>query len=267
MKSEKRTIGCLVLIAVLLAFVHQAVAGDERPEADLSVSILSQYIWRGQELSRDSVVFQPSLTFAYKGVSANVWMNFDSDPFDNSMDNLNETDLTLSYSHSFGLVDAEVGYIYYALSGIDDSQEFYLSGTLNTFLSPSLTVYQEFAHYNSTYIVFGVSHSLALSRGISLDVGLQGSYLASQDEGAYPDPDDSDDKYSNFHDGMLSVAVPIPFTAFCDASEAQFFTVTPEIYWVFPMSGDASRDMSGRSMNGSGKNNFVYGGLTLSMSF
>ena len=261
--------GIVVFCAMFLCLNFQsAFAGDERPEADLSLGILSQYIWRGQELSRDSIVFQPSATFSFKGFSANIWLNYDSDPFDHdSVDNLNEVDYTFSYSHSFGMVDAELGYIYYNLVGRDDSQEFFVSGTVNTLLSPYVTIYQEFAHYNSTYIVFGVSHGFELPKSMSLDLGLQGSYLASQDAGAYPDPDDASDKFSNFHDGILSASLTVPFSAFIPSKSADYFSLTPEIYWVFPMSGDASNDMSARSVNGSGKNNFVYGGVTLSMSF
>jgi hypothetical protein len=258
-----------VILGILLAlsWCEAALGEGDRPEADLSVSILSQYIWRGQELSRDSVVLQPSATFSFRGFSANIWMNYDTDPYDNGIENLNEVDYTISYGHSFGIIDAEAGYIYYSLDGLDDSQELYISGTVNTILAPTLTIYQEFAHYNSTYIVLGVSHSIDLSSGISLDLGLQGSYLASQDAGAYPDPDDPSDKFSNLHDGILSASMPIPFSAFMQQREAAYFTVTPELHWVFPLGGDASKDMADRSVKGSGHNNFVYGGITLSMAF
>lgn len=39
-------------------------AEDEKPTGDFSVSVLSQYIWRGYELSRSSVVIQPSAVAA-----------------------------------------------------------------------------------------------------------------------------------------------------------------------------------------------------------
>ena len=44
----------------------------------------------------------------------------------------NETDMTFSYGHSFGIVGLEAGYIYYALDGVDDSKEFYLSAGVDT---------------------------------------------------------------------------------------------------------------------------------------
>lgn len=266
--SFRLKIMSLFCILTILFSVTPVFAEEDRPEADLSVSMVSQYIWRGQELSRDSLVFQPSATFSYKGFSANLWLNFDTDPFDkSSVDNLNEVDHTISYGHEFGKFSAEIGYIYYSLPGFDDSQEVFVSGLFDTFLAPCITVYQEFAHYNHTYITLGVSHSIELPKSMSLDLGLQGSYLVSQDKGAYPDPDDSNDEFSNFHDGIASAAINIPMSSFFTAQAANYFSVTPEIYWVFPMSGDASKDMAQRSVNSSGKNNFVYGGVTFSMSF
>ena len=37
-------------------------AVEEKPTADFTVSALSAYIWRGQQLQRDSMVIQPSVT-------------------------------------------------------------------------------------------------------------------------------------------------------------------------------------------------------------
>ena len=54
-------------------------AEEEAPSADLSVSLSSKYVWRGYELSKDSVVIQPSLTVGYKGFAANFWGNLDTD--------------------------------------------------------------------------------------------------------------------------------------------------------------------------------------------
>ena len=40
----------------------------EKPQWNVQTDILSQYVWRGIALSRNSVVVQPSLTGTYKGI-------------------------------------------------------------------------------------------------------------------------------------------------------------------------------------------------------
>src|SRR5512139_1690198 len=56
-------------------------AGKVIPEdltADLNVSLYSQYIWRGLELSRDSLVIFPTMTIGYKGFAVNLWADLDT---------------------------------------------------------------------------------------------------------------------------------------------------------------------------------------------
>ena len=63
--------------------------------ADASVAFLSKYVWRGWELSDDSIVIQPSMSVAYKGFGMNLWGNLDTDLY-GTTNKWNETDLTLS---------------------------------------------------------------------------------------------------------------------------------------------------------------------------
>ena len=46
--------------------------GPEMPTWNVRTDILSQYVWRGIALSRNSVVMQPSITGTYKGIAFNV---------------------------------------------------------------------------------------------------------------------------------------------------------------------------------------------------
>ncbi len=265
---KMKRIVTMVLACVFLVGAVPAFCQEERPSADLSVSFLSSYIWRGQQLSKNSLVIQPSATFSYKGFSANIWANYDTDLYKDieALDNLTETDYTLSYEHDFGPVSASIGYIYYALDQALDSQEFYVSATLNSFLSPTLTIYREFAHYPSTYLTLEVSHSFPVVQDITLDFSLLGSALFSDDSDSYPDPDDPSDEFSGLHHGKASLSMTIPVSAFMNGDAAQYFTITPEVDWVFPLSGDGSNDMSNRAL-GSTDNNFVYGGVTIGFAF
>ena len=238
-------------------------AEDEaKPSASADVGVFSQYIWRGYELSKDSIVIQPSVTVGYKDVSFNLWGNLDTDVYTDSRDEsqFNETDMTLSYDKSFGMVSLGVGYIYYALDAIDDSQEIYLSVGLDTLLSPSLTVYREISHLPSWYISLGISHSFELPKEITLDLGGSVGYYASDDDDFVKVDDNlnpTTDKYNAFHNGLISVGLTIPV--------GKYFSVVPMIAYSFPLTNDADNLIKSSSL--SDKSDFVFGGVTASLSF
>jgi hypothetical protein len=266
-RNLKKDIAVFLVVTFAIATygLMPAYGSEEKPSADFSVSALSAYIWRGQELSRDSLVIQPSMTVSYRGFSANLWGNLDTEPYTSSDEeddssNWNETDWTLSYERQFGPVGAELGYIYYALEA-DDSQEVFLSLGLDTLLAPTLTVYKEFDHYPSWYILFGISHAFEMTDTVSLELSGSASYLASDDSSAYPeikDGEETDDEFSNFHDGTIAVSLPI--------SVSEYVTVTPTIAYTFALSGDASDQMKRFSQKGD-DDSFVYGGVTVSFAF
>ena len=170
----------MVLMLASLPMISRA----EEPAADkvtgeVAASVLSAYIWRGQELTRHSIVIQPSITTSYKGFTANVWGNLDTNPYSGGDEeyssNFTETDVTLSYSRKFGMVQAGIGYIYYGLSGaayggvdLKDSQEVFVSLGLDTILAPTLTVYKERDHYHQWYATLGVSHTFAMHENVGL---------------------------------------------------------------------------------------------------
>jgi len=248
---------------------------EERPTASADVSVLSKYVWRGYELSDDSIVLQPSMTISYKGFSMNLWGNLDTDVDDAHGSNkdgsqFNETDWTLSYAKSFGLVSLEVGYIYYALEDIssdyditeapDDSEELYLSVGFDTFLAPTLTVYREIAHLPGWYFTFDLSHSFELPRKITLDIGGSVGYYYSDDSDfvEIKDHQETRTKYQNFHNGLISVGLTIPINSFC--------SVSPMLAYSFPLTDDADDQI--KYANGfSDDSDYAFGGVTISIVF
>ncbi len=105
------------------------------------------------------------------------------------------------------------GYIYYSLASLNkdaadrnDSQELFATVSLNTLLSPTLTVYKEIDHYRNWYFLLGISHVFELNKMMSLKLAASASYLLSTDEVTYPKFDSNavatTDKFSNFHDGI-----------------------------------------------------------------
>ena len=263
-------------------------AEEEKPAGELSVSGLTAYIWRGYENTRNSVVVQPSLTVGYKGFSANIWGNLDTQPYSQTnvtnSSTWTETDYTLSYTKTIGIVNAGVGYIYYGLGAANagaakplDSQEVYVTVGLNTLLSPTLTAYREIDHYHQYYFLLGVSHTVELNKTVSLKLGASASYLLSDyadatqyninaSSGGYPKFNDSyqatNDKFSNFHDGVVTVSLPIHLV--------KYITVAPTVSYSFPLSGDANNEIKARGKKANPADNdssFVYGGLIFDLLF
>ncbi len=265
---KKVTSGCLCGAVCLGMLAGTAVAEEEKPTADLSVSALSQYIWRGFAFGKDSMVLQPSMTVGYKGFSANVWGNLDTDKYTSSTvdeNNWTETDYTLAYDWTMGKIGFSAGYIYYGLDGDYDTQELYLSASYDCLLAPTLTIYRDIDHLPGWYTTLGVSHSFAFKGDISLDLGAQISYLSADNASSYGEvvggTESSTEEYSGFHDGLLSAAVSIPV--------GKYFAVSPEVYYSFPLSSDASDllDVRNQSVIDDKDDSFIYGGVTVSMSF
>lgn len=271
-----------VLLAIIFASLPM-ISRAEEPTADkvtgeVVASALSAYIWRGQEMTRHSVVIQPSVTAGYKGFTVNVWGNIDTKPYSalnaDYSSNFTETDVTLSYSHKFGILQAGAGYIYYGLAAatpggtdLPDSQEVFVTLALDTILAPTLTVYKEFDYYNQWYATLGISHTFALHEKVGLKFAAQASYLRSEDAATYPEFDSdslaTDDRFNNFHDGMFSVSLPVAVIG--------PLTITPTATYVFPLSGNAKNEMKGRGLQGTipsdRKESFLYSGVILSFAF
>jgi len=270
---RRSILALLHVIAIICIFVSAAKAEEAKPVMDATVSTLNQYVWRGQELTRKSVVIQPSLTAGYKGFSVNLWGNLDTNPYSRTDASYSgtwtETDFTLSYSKSIGIITAGAGYIYYGFAAPNadapdplDAQEIYASIGINTLLSPILTVYKEFDHYHQWYFLLGISHLFKISDIIGLKLSASASYLKSEDGTTYPEISDqglsTDDKFNNFHDGVLSVSLPI--------ATAKYVTITPTVSWIFPLSDDAKNEMKFRSKDGD-SDNFLVWGVSMGFSF
>ena len=291
MRRNSRYVLYLFFILFFLGLIAVAAfpvsAEEDKPTGELAVSGLTKYIWRGYENTRNSIVVQPSMTVGYKGLSANLWGNLDTKPYSQTdigySSTWTETDLTLAYNKTFGLVNAGVGYIYYGLGAANpggiktpDSQEIFATVGLNTLLTPTLTAYEEIDHYQQWYFLLGVSHAFEFNKTVSLKLAASASYLKSEyadaalynaggGYGGYPKFDDTyqaDDKFSNFHDGVVTASLPI--------SLAKYVTVVPTISYSFPLSDDAKKEIKARGKQTNPAENdssFLYGGLTVTMSF
>jgi hypothetical protein len=254
MKTTKKLSLALLGTLFTLGLAGTALAEEAKPTADLNVAFLSQYVWRGFVYSRDSLVIQPSMTVAYKGAAMNLWGNLDTkqysvDPAADKTSNFNETDLTLSYDGSVGMFGYGAGYILYSVEGLKDSQEFYAKGSVNTLLAPTLTVYKETTGVQGWYAKLGVGHTLELSKDVKLALGASAGYYNNQNG------------YKALHDGVLSATLSVPV--------AQYITVSPQLYYSFPLSSKAKdflKDANSAAIDKS-KADFLYGGVAVDFAF
>lgn len=274
-----RNTGVLVLLAMVALALPAAAAAETKPTGEFTTAVLNRYIWRGYEMSRNSIVIQPSITVGYKGFAANLWGNLDTKPYSPAgvsyARTWNETDFVLSYTKTLGLFNVGGSYAYYSLGPMNkdaperpEAQELGATLSLNTLLSPTLSLYREIDHYRNWYVLFGVSHSFELNSKTSLKLAGTASYLLSTDADTYPKFNGSaipsTDKFSNLHDGTVSVSLPINAT--------DYITVTPMLSYIFPLSGDAKEEMKGFGLKGSAtpaerESSFWAGGVIAGFSF
>lgn len=267
MKTEMKI--SLVVLSALTCMQLNGVAmaeEDDKATANLSVSALSKYVYRGFELSKNGIVLQPSATVAYKGLSANVWGNEDTNfvqDVGGGREKWTETDLTLSYDWTIGPVGLTAGYTYYSLIE-PDTQEVFGRAALHTLLTPTLTVYWDYDQFPGWYVTLGVSHTVPVTEKIGFSLGAQVGYLSADDASTYAKVNNPNDAYSGFHDGLLSASIAIQVN--------QYLTVTPVLNYSFPLTGNARDLIKATSLevfNGGsgGTSDFLYGGVTVAMAF
>lgn len=256
MKGKMRKYIAIAAVVALTGPVFAYAEEEAKPTAGVDLGMFSQYIWRGLELSKDSVVIQPSMTIGYQGFSFNMWGNLDTDNDAYGGSKYNETDLTLSYAKTFGIAKVTGGYAYYALDGLTDSQEVFASFGLSTILNPTISVYREIAHTPAWYVSVGVSHSQELVNKITLDVAASAGYYYSDDTG-FAEANNPGEEYRALHNGLVSTGLTIPF--------GDYFSVKPIIAYSFPLSSKSEDYIESVSL--SDESDFIYGGVTVSMAF
>lgn len=247
---------------------------SEKPPVSGSVglSVFNKYVFRGYELSADSVVIQPSVSVSYKYFSASFWGNIDSEenptqsfvPDKADEKSFNETDLTLSYTFVIDKLSMTGGYIYYGTKYAIETEELFLTLGYDTLLKPTLSVYRDITEYPGTYVNLAVAHSLPLIKDITLDLGASAGYFAGDDDywntfesstGDY-----TGDKYKALHDGMVKAGLTVPV--------AENISVQPVMQYWFPLSNKARKTIDGSSYNFNGKlDDTLVAGVNMTLSF
>jgi uncharacterized protein (TIGR02001 family) len=225
-RSKKLITGITAAALLFAAGIPAAMAEEEAPSAEASVAFLSKYVWRGFELSDDSIVIQPSMSVGYKGFGMNLWGNLDTDFYATETNKWNETDLTLSYDGAYEKLGYGVGWILYALDGAHDTQEIYGTLSYDVLLAPTFTFYYDIDDFaGGWYANLAFGHTFMIAEKYGLDLGLSFGYL------------DNNDGYAEFHDGLLSASMSFPI--------GEYIAITPEIYWSFPLTSEAGDQIQG----------------------
>ncbi len=275
----KRFTTILLLVAALICFPFHSVFSEEQKVEESKVTgngslgVYNQYIFRGYEIGKSGLVIQPSFTASYRGFSATLWGNIDTnqrstktaDFSSESMDHKkgwNETDLTLSYTYPIGKVSLTGGYIYYNTKYAAETEEVFGAVAFDVLSKPTLSIYKDIRSYPGTYLNLAFAHAFPLVKEITLDLGASFGYFIGANNywntyevnpGAY-----SGKKYKGFHDGMVKAGLTIPVT--------KSFTIQPVAQYWFPLTGKAKKEYDNGTdiddsynPNGPVKGNFVYG--------
>lgn len=255
MREMRRVKVLIVALMVLMISAGSLYAEEPKVSGYGSVDVMSNYVWRGQKLS-NSWVLQPSVGITYGSFGANLWANYDSDSTIDEGDGhgeVTETDLTLSYSKSFGKLALTGGYIYYALNGFNDTQEVYVSASYDTLMKPTITVYYDYDEGDGAFVVASIGHSIPISK-MTLNLGASASYNIENKVMGF---DKDGDRFSNFYNGEVSASLNIPVY--------KALAITPKIAYSFALSNDAKDAIS--SLSDDGRRDIVYGGVNLTWSF
>lgn len=219
----------VVLLVALLSFAAVGQASALEVSGDAYVGVYSQYLWRGFDLSGNLPVVQGGVDLSAKGFTLSYWSNYQTknDPgVGLRSGEINETDLTLDYSKDLNdLVSVSVGNIFYALDGINDTNELYLGVSLNTLLSPSVTVYYDYDEADEAGLFYtaSIGHTIELMDKVGLNLGALVSYNNESDY--------SVGNYNDWHNYELSASI--------DYSPLENLTISPSFLFSEGISDDA----------------------------
>lgn len=174
----------ILSVAALTALaINTGIIQAEAADVTAAVDANSAYVWRGLTFN-DGLVLQPSLDVAANGFDINVWGNFDLNDY-NGVDSgdFSEVDLTGSYSHSFGPVEATVGIIDYLFPGGGDSTAELFAGLsmdVGAGFSVGSTVYYDFDQVDDFYVTATLGYSYSINKPTTLGFSGTISYAGKE---------------------------------------------------------------------------------------
>lgn len=210
----------LLLTATVVLALATVASAEIKVTGDAYVGVFDKYLWRGIDFSGSTPVAQGGMDLSANNVTLSYWTNtqLKTDEGYEGGD-ANETDITLNYTLPVGeLVTLNAGNIYYTFDGANDTNELYLTATLNTLLAPTLKGYYDWDEFkDDRFYTLSIGHSLAFGK-----VTLTGGALAS-----YMDTDSAHEPWN----AELSAKADIALT--------DQIKVTPSFIYSTPLANDA----------------------------
>ncbi|HEX05555.1 MAG TPA: hypothetical protein ENH10_10465, partial [Bacteroidetes bacterium] len=167
-----------IFSTVLLVMLFVTVAVPVHSQIIAETAVVTDYMWRGFNVLNNAPAVQPTVTgiLGDTGFDVNAWFSFAlRDRYEQAIRDLDEMDLTLTYSRSIGAIDMRAGIFTYHLFTQDDYpdeatfvREAFGGITLTTLpLSPWITYNYELLKEggNDWYLEAGLEHVIALSSG------------------------------------------------------------------------------------------------------
>ena len=214
-----------------------ACPADPTVTGDVYIGPISKYLFRGNDLSRSAAgsdfALQGGIDLTYKAFTLSYWgnaLNRYSRGNPNNFDEngnfiahkrakINETDLILDYAVPYKLpyldkVSFNVGTQYFAVEGIEDTNEFYLKATVDTLLKPTLTVYWDnmLATRAGLFYSAAIAHKIELEHNMfNLNLGALVSYNQRNPNAAYTA--EGDGVYNGWHNYELTASIDYTPTA------------------------------------------------------
>lgn len=258
--------------------VGGAVPARAQATFGVDLDLFSSYVWRGLTLTNKPVA-QPAVWVSFPAGNASItaggWANIDLGKYDNVSDisesggssafNLAEFNPYAEVSFPVGkatITGGATGYIYpndFGLTSDANTVEIYGKLGVDAPLSPELSIYYDVDKIKGAYIEGGVSHSVAASEKVSIDLGALAGFSAGQ---GIPDDPLSDESF-NFADNGLThfdLSAGVPFTA-------GVFSITPVLHFIINVD-DATKITKFDATTGfpNSKDVKLWGGVSLSWS-
>lgn len=252
---KKFLVAALVIILTLGAAL--SAHAETENSAGASVSVMSQYVWRGIAFS-NGLVLQPSVDFNMGNLNVNMWSNIDMDPMGTEQSSYyNETDLTIGYALPVEALDMAVGYIYYSLGDPElDTHEVYLTvGKELGPVTPYLNIYYDVDEGSGIYAMLGADYGMDINEKTALSIGAYVSYVM---DNRVMLVDEFDEETSDLYNAEVSVAVAY------DAGNG--LDISANVAHSTSMSDDAEASIKGMSYDGE-TDSVTYGGVTVSLGF
>lgn len=173
-----------VLLAAIVSLCIGYSASTARAEiaisGDVYAGLYNKYVFRGIDLSGNQWVTQFGADLSYKGFTLSYWSNLMTHEGGGyKAGEITETDVTLNYTFTpIELLTFNVGNVFYSLEGLRDTDELYIKTTLNTLLSPTLSINWDckMAKGTGLFYALSVGHSFSLLDKLTLNLGGLVSY-------------------------------------------------------------------------------------------